>query len=239
MGRTSNARARLVGAMAELVHQRGYRTVSVDDVCAAADVKKGSFYYFFGSKRELMLAALDMRWEMGRDRFLRVAFGRDAPPIKRIERFMEMVARAEAAAKKSGGRALGCPFGNLAAEIGQHEAALRKRVEAAFRGFRGFIQEALDDAVTIGDLPKGTDSEIAADAILAYFEGLALLARTRNDPALLRRLGARASVLALTELPRSALTRRPRQKRNRTFLARQHAGPPLIRGRKVRARRRR
>ncbi|MCB1530507.1 MAG: helix-turn-helix transcriptional regulator [Alphaproteobacteria bacterium] len=31
----------------ELMLQNGYHAVSVDDICARANVKKGSFYHFF------------------------------------------------------------------------------------------------------------------------------------------------------------------------------------------------
>ena len=216
MGRTSDAKQRLVAAMADLVHQRGYRSVSVDEVCAAAGVRKGSFYHFFPSKRDLMLAALDQHWEAGRDHFLTVAFGKDVPPLRRVERFLTMVARVEAANKKSGGHVLGCPFGNVAAEMSTAEPRLAKRANGAFCGFATFVRDALREAQAAGDLSRQVDAEEAADAIVAYFEGLALLAKTRNDPAVIRRLGLRALHLATGGVPqRAARVRIRRQEGSR------------------------
>jgi TetR/AcrR family transcriptional repressor of nem operon len=201
MGQTSTARDRLIAATAGLVHRRGYLAVGVDDICKAAGVKKGSFYYFFASKRELMLAALGHQWQMGCDHVFGVAFKEDQPPLKRIERLLEIMATFEVSNKAREGNVLGCPFGNLAAEVGDSEPALTKRVDEAFCGFAGYIQNALKDAKKQGALDRSVDVETAADAILAYFEGVALLAKTRNDPSLIRQLAPRAVQLAIHPSP--------------------------------------
>ncbi len=196
MGRTSNARDRLITAMASLVHRRGYLAVGVDEVCRAAGVKKGSFYHFFPSKRDLMLAALNRQWQMGHDHVIRAAFGVERPPLKRIERLLDMVAKLETSNKAREGQVLGCPFGNLAAEVGASEPALTKRADEAFCGFAAYIRAALIEAKRLGHVGRHVDVQSAADAIVAYFEGLALLAKARNDPSLIRRLGPRAVQLA-------------------------------------------
>ena len=50
MGRTSNAKERLLQVAFDLIWQQSYGAVSVDDICQRAKVKKGSFYYFFPLK---------------------------------------------------------------------------------------------------------------------------------------------------------------------------------------------
>ena len=59
MGRTSNANERLMTAALDLMWEESYGAVSIDDICQRANVKKGSFYYFFDSKSELAVAALE------------------------------------------------------------------------------------------------------------------------------------------------------------------------------------
>jgi AcrR family transcriptional regulator len=49
--------ARLLDAGLAAFCRHGHADVTVDDVCRAADVAKGSFYRYFGSKEELFLAA--------------------------------------------------------------------------------------------------------------------------------------------------------------------------------------
>ena len=49
-----------------------------------------------------------------------------------------------------------------------------------------------------GDVPRTLDVRKATDAILAFFEGVMLLAKARNDPSLIRRLAPLALQLATT-----------------------------------------
>jgi TetR/AcrR family transcriptional regulator, transcriptional repressor for nem operon len=154
-------------------------------------VRKGSFYYFFPSKRDLMLAALDRQWELGGAFFGR-AFRADVPPLERIGRFFSIAAQASARTKATKGHVLGCPFGNIAAEVGSTEPALRRRADQAFCAIAAIVREALEDARSRGDLPANVNLKETADALVAYFEGLVLLAKTRNDPGLIDRLGVRA-----------------------------------------------
>ena len=200
MGRTSDAKTRLIAAMADLVHRRGYVDVGVDDVCRAAGVRKGSFYYFFPSKRDLMLAALDRQWEMG-GAFFGSAFKPDVPPLERIGRLFAGAARASARTRAAKGHVLGCPFGNIAAEVGSTEPALRERADQAFCAIAAIVREALEEARSRGDLPASVKLKDTADALVAYFEGLVLLAKTRNDPALIDRLGRRAIDLCVGSRP--------------------------------------
>jgi TetR/AcrR family transcriptional regulator, transcriptional repressor for nem operon len=195
MGRTSTARARLIDAMARLAHRDGYASVSVDEVCAAANVKKGSFYYFFPSKRDLMLAALDLRDQQARAGIQAATFDPAIPPLDRIRGFFLAVAEGEATNRRTGGQVLGCPFGGVAMTAGA-EPTLTRRADQAFSGFVANVRAALRDARAAGDIDRTVDIDEAAEAILAYFQGVALVARTRNDPSLVRRLADRAVLLA-------------------------------------------
>src|SRR5436190_11900568 len=201
MGRKSDAAERLVTAMAALVHQRGYGAVGVEDVCAAAGVKKGSLYHFFASKRDLMLAAIERQGQMGKEHLVDAAFAGDPPPLERIERLLATAGRLETSNKSRGGRVLGCPFGNLAAEVAGSEPVLTKHVDQALGAFSESIRAALSDAKRRGEVPRKLDVAKAADAILAYFEGVMLLAKMRNDPSLIRRLAPFAVQLVASRSP--------------------------------------
>jgi AcrR family transcriptional regulator len=53
-------RERIVRSAARLFLTRSYATVGIADVCAAADVHKGSFYHFFPAKADLGRAVVDL-----------------------------------------------------------------------------------------------------------------------------------------------------------------------------------
>src|SRR2546429_9324960 len=62
MGRVSDAKERLMGAVRELIWEGSYGSTTIDQICEKAGVKKGSFYYFFDSKADLAVAAIDEGW---------------------------------------------------------------------------------------------------------------------------------------------------------------------------------
>jgi TetR/AcrR family transcriptional repressor of nem operon len=66
MGRVSNARVKLMDAVRELIRACSYGSTTIDHICERAGVKKGSFYYFFASKADLPVAAIDTEWQRKR-----------------------------------------------------------------------------------------------------------------------------------------------------------------------------
>jgi TetR/AcrR family transcriptional repressor of nem operon len=189
MPRTSTARARLIDSAGRLIHASSYAAASVDDVCAAAGVRKGSFYYFFPSKRDLALAAIDDRWARARANILEPSFAPDVPPLERIARFFH-----RAADNQRGDVVQGCPFGNLALEVSTQDDVIRDRVRAVFDGYRSYFEAALREAALGGSISDG-DVGGLAQALLACFQGAMLLAKTHNDLNIIHCVADRTRVL--------------------------------------------
>ena len=81
MGRTSNARQRLLNAASDLLWEKSYHSVTVDEVCARAGVQKGSLYHFFDSKSALAVAALQHLWDTVAKPAYEESFSRLNPPL--------------------------------------------------------------------------------------------------------------------------------------------------------------
>ena len=52
MSKPSETRLRLLDAAYSLLLRKGYPATSVDEICDAAEVSKGSFYHFFKSRKQ-------------------------------------------------------------------------------------------------------------------------------------------------------------------------------------------
>jgi AcrR family transcriptional regulator len=90
-------RRQLLDAAAKLIAERGYRGAAVNEVLAEAGLSKGTFYWHFKSKDDMLFALLDERL----DRPIRELIERlkHAPPEQDMapaasERFLELLQRS-------------------------------------------------------------------------------------------------------------------------------------------------
>ncbi len=194
MGRPSDARKRLVRVAVKEIFAQSYTSVGVDELCAKAEVSKSSFYHFFPSKHELALVSLDTYWQSLLRRVIEPAFASEVSPDERILRFFDLMYEGQRVQWETEGYVRGCLIGNLTLEMSAQDAAFRAKVESIFTHWSNFIEQAVCDGVKMGIFAT-SDPATTAQAILAYIEGTLLLARSRNDPRLIKQL--RGGVLAL------------------------------------------
>lgn len=186
MGRTSDARRRLIDAALELLSGRAYSTVGVAEISAHAGVQKGSFYYFFPSKEALALAVVDEHWQAQRSEW-RSVFDGEAPVTQRLRELVQVTADRQAATQAGTGSVTGCLFGNLALELSAQDSAMRERLRAIFDEQVAMIARLLEEGVAAGEIELH-DVDDAARSIVAQLEGLVLFAKLFNDPTQLDRL---------------------------------------------------
>lgn len=182
MGRQSDAKQRILDTARELFHARSYSAVGIQEICDHAMVKKGSFYHFFPSKQALTLELLEQSWQKFEQNFLQhVKNSEERPVLQRITRFFELGEQFQQHLFNEKGCILGCPYGNLAIELSTQDEVLRNRLSKSFMQMEALFEDVLKEAVQVGELPENTDTYLSAKAILAYLEGLFLMAKTYNQ----------------------------------------------------------
>ncbi len=196
MGRTSDAREKLIASAVELIHSRSYSEVGVNELCQHAGVKKGSFYHFFPSKKDLTLAALDQFMEMFRREFSGPSFAGDLSASERIQQVFEVMYQHQRTTLDATGHVWGCPVGNLALELSTQDEPIRQKVQQVFEMMMEMVEQLLREAVSDGDLPE-LDITITAQALLAYIEGVLLISKTWNDPEIIRQLATKVPQLLI------------------------------------------
>jgi TetR/AcrR family transcriptional repressor of nem operon len=197
MGRRSQARERLMNTALELLWQRSYGAVSVEDICAQATVNKGSFYYFFPSKAALACAAYDAYWE-GAAHALADAFAPAVQPLKRLDRYCALICEGQKLAWDKTGHVLGCPIACAAAEMSTTEETIRRKAVEIFEQMNQHLEATLREAFIQGRIPR-QDFGVTSRLIQAYLTGMLLQAKARNDIAPLRWM--RLGVLRLAGAP--------------------------------------
>ena len=197
MGRPSDARKRLIEAAKKVIYAHSYEAVTVDELCAAAGATKSSFYHFFSSKQDLVLVALESQWQWFEETLLRPAFSDHLPPQEQMLRFFDLMLEKQQVQKQTSGHIYGCPIGNLTLEMSSQDELIRTRVERFFQVWLSYFEQMLLEAKELGVVPASLDVAFTAQALLAYFEGVMLLAKGRNDPALIATL--RSDTLSLMQ----------------------------------------
>ena len=191
MDTRTDTRQLLIDSARELIYARSYSDVGVQEICDRAGVRKGSFYHFFPSKRDLTLQVLNQFQAFFREHILEPAFARDIPPLQRINRFFELAGDFQQRTKQETGQMFGCPFGNLASEMSTRDEIIRLKVQQIFNDAEVPFEQALAEAMADGELPN-IDARATARALFAFAEGVMVYAKAHNDPGMIHELGRHA-----------------------------------------------
>lgn len=200
MGRTSDARAKILSAARSLIELRGYSALGVAEICKTAGVPKGSFYYFFESKEALALTVVDEQWAGQRRAWERVLHG-EAAPLSRLRLLFEETEAAQRAGQRSCGTVAGCLFGNLTLELSNRTEAVRDRLQGIFEAQVEMVESVVAEALARGEVSV-TDTRAAARAVVAQLEGQVMFAKLYNDTDRLGPLWANCLALLGAPAPR-------------------------------------
>ncbi len=178
-----SARERLLAASDELFYRDGVRSTGIDAIIEKAGVAKGSLYYIFGGKDELVAAYLRGRLDAWRERVNAAQAGIDDPEEKILAVFdaiADEVSRPDFR---------GCPFVNAAAEAPAGEAQ-----ELAIKEYRRWVRQAFKTLATETGV---TDPAALADAVILLYDGAlatAEVAKTARAAAMTAKRIARLTI---------------------------------------------
>jgi len=179
MGRVSDAKERLMDAVRELIWKGSYGSTTIDQICEKAGVKKGSFYYFFESKADLAIAAIEAQFA-GHRQELDSIFSPTVPPLDRLRNYCDYGYRLQTEMKRQCGSVLGCPLFTLGSEVSTQEALLRAKIEEILAYKLRYFESTIRDAHAAG-LVNAPDAAAKARMLMAYYQGLLTEARIKND----------------------------------------------------------
>jgi TetR/AcrR family transcriptional repressor of nem operon len=177
MGRTSDARERILRAGARLFLTRSYHAVGVEEVCSTAGVRKGSFYHYFASKSDLAKAVIDLHAEAF---WAQLDDPEPATPAERLHAAADAIGAIQMGFQSRFGRAVGCPFGNLAAELATTDDHLRQHVAGVLAELEHRLAVVCREADEHELLRPDVDPDQLAQALLAQYQGMILLAKVRG-----------------------------------------------------------
>jgi TetR/AcrR family transcriptional repressor of nem operon len=176
-------KGKLLQVALRLIWENSYGSVGVEEMCRQAGVKKGSFYYFFPSKSDLAVAAMEAYWQEQRANLNQI-FSPRIPPLARFECYCRSVCERQDAKKEAYGKVCGCPMVTLGAELSTQDEAIRSKTAEIMEHYVGCFEAAVRDAAQQG-LVHCDDPLATARRLFAFSQGVLLQSKVYNDLSLL------------------------------------------------------
>ncbi len=178
---SKDTRERLLAAGLQMLLERGYNGLGIQDLLAETGTPKGSFYHHFASKEAFALAVVDRYMEEVHRGLDQTLSDPARAPLDRVRDFLELSAEKY----RSEGN-LGCLLGGLGQELSGINDRFRLKVEQCLSAIAERFVTCFDEARAQGDLPAEADSRALANRLLDCWEGAALRSRLWRDPAPLK-----------------------------------------------------
>lgn len=186
MGRTSDARQKLLEVAFDLIWNNSYGSVSVDQICERANVKKGSFYHFFESKCDLAVTTYEEHWQAKQPEMDRI-FSPQVPPLERISKWCGYIYEWQKKKAEQLGHVCGCPYSSVGGEVATQDDKIRAKSEEMMVRMTKYLESTLTDAKA-EDLIECADIKAAAKQVNSYILGAMLQAKIQNEVEVLKNL---------------------------------------------------
>jgi TetR/AcrR family transcriptional regulator, transcriptional repressor for nem operon len=177
-----NTKEALLDAAQNLMLEKGFVATSVDEICAAAHVTKGSFFHYFKSKDELGKILIQrFSMEMGSAIMDHVnSCGDD--PRDRVYGFIEAAMECGSCCDSKG-----CLVGTFTQELSESHPVLRSCCEASFTEMCKLFESELKKAKQLYAKNKDMDTRGLAEQFMATIQGSMLLIKAMRDRSLMKR----------------------------------------------------
>lgn len=180
-----NTRDVILDTAIELLWQQSYGSVSVDDICKAANIQKGSFYHYFPSKADVAIAAFEKLWQSNRP-LLDEIFSPSVPPLARLHNYCAVAYQKQKEKAEAMGKVLGCPYMTCGAELSTQDERIRHKMDEIFCQSAGYFETLLRDAKALGQTTVANPTT-AAQEMLSYIAGVVYQAKIKNDVRIIKR----------------------------------------------------
>lgn len=177
----SPTRDRLLDAAEEAMLSRGYVAATVDGICSAAGLTKGSFFHYFSSKEDLGKVLLERFAQKQHAAFLEACEAVE-DPLERVYRIVDFAIQGSRNPEMKG-----CLIGTVAQEISETHPELREVCKASFERVAEFLARDLVAAKERYCPHAAFDAESLGGYFLSIAQGSMLLLRASGERSTMER----------------------------------------------------
>jgi TetR/AcrR family transcriptional regulator, transcriptional repressor for nem operon len=190
MSAVLSPRDRIIKTSLHLFYINGFHAVGTNQICAEAKVNKSTLYHIFPSKVDMVLAALEVYAGDLTQQFRQIATS-SKTATQKIEQIFELPFLTNQNLQQQFGHVKGCFVGNIALELSGQEERVRTYLTQVFQ----IWAEAIEPIVQELSMGRSIDTAKVAKSIIAYLQGAILMAKTVNNPQLIKDLAQSAVAL--------------------------------------------
>jgi TetR/AcrR family transcriptional repressor of nem operon len=162
---------------------RGYEATSLDDLQRATGLSRSSLYLAFGNKHELFLRCLG-HYTAQVGGALGVCASEPLPAPELLRRLFKTVLELTTVKGKS----RGCFLGNTSLELGERDAAVRRRVHSGLAAVEGVFAQVLRQGLAKGEIARRVKPNLAAQVLTSNLHGMLVMAKAGAEKASLNAL---------------------------------------------------
>lgn len=170
------ARRKLLDAALTLIRRRGYAATTIDELCAEANVAKGSFFHHFKDKEALAIAAAD-HWSRKSQAFFAAApYHKPQDPLERLLGYIDF----RKSILKGDLAEFTCLAGTMLQEVYESNPAIRDACAASISAHAAEVEADIAEAMKrYGILAKWTAKSLALHT-QAVLQGAFILAKAKG-----------------------------------------------------------
>lgn len=167
--------SRLVSAGSKVIHEQGFQQTVLSDIARQAKVPKGSIYYYFKTKEDIVASVMQERVDHIKELFKK--WQSLAGPQKRLFALVDLWLEDREIDSQ-----YGCPIGSLCYELAKNNDDLSLMAAEPLKQLTTWSEKQFRE---IGKTPKQA-SDLGLHLVSAL-QGVSLLANAFRDPAIIAR----------------------------------------------------
>ena len=174
----SPTKVKLLDAAQELMLAKGYTATSVEEVCQAAGLTKGSFFHYFEGKEQLGREVAQRFADSMQQLFESAPFHQEKDPLDRV--FGRVDFLIELSHRPRHGSP-GCLLGTFAQELSATHPTIRSVCADCFDAVSRSFKQDLEEAKAKYAPRARWSPQSLADHLTAVAQGAMILAKARQD----------------------------------------------------------
>jgi len=162
-----SSRDKLIDATFQEIYKKGYSGTSLGDILENSQVKKGSLYHHFSSKKDLVLAMI-------KEKFLKRVEENWQELSQKDEDIIDTLILVLKGKDKNFSN--GCPLGNVLQECSNLDEDFVVLMDEILKGWEKLFENALSKAIEKKEI-KNVDAKEMALFLIAIYEGAILMSK--------------------------------------------------------------